>query len=329
MKYAKMLAASSIALGAVECTVAGAPGRSRPLRLAALGTEKSAPAKSGGMGEMQRWHEEAASSRLTCTRHEGRQVQRLRGGSDMMMKSKPAFVTKFQNGLSSSRAVIMWVIKVLLAAFTGLLTTSAVMVAFEFTAHKVRPATDLSEMMPDYLAALVLVGAVVGSVLGSWVLTKLSPSHPTVLALGVSSLFTAAQYMNLQVVAHPQWYKFMGLASFIPPYLLTSILGSGGLSSTAPRATSKALRFESPQKITINKSSPAADPQPATPGKSSGSSSKTPSTPKTPKASEDRAPKTPKSSVKTSSKTPSKTPGKSAMKDRDPKTPKTKTPKAK
>jgi hypothetical protein len=26
--------------------------------------------------------------------------------------------------------------------------------------------------------------------------------------------------MNLQVAAHPQWYKFMGLAFFIPPYLL-------------------------------------------------------------------------------------------------------------
>jgi len=184
---------------------------------------------------------------------------------------------------------------------------------------------DLSEIMPDYLAALVLAGAVLGSVLGSWVLTKLSPSHPTVLALGVSSLFTAAQYMNLQVVAHPQWYKFMGLASFIPPYLVTSLLGSGGLSSTAPRASSKALRFESPKKVT--KSSPAADPQPATPGKSMAYSSKTPSTPKTSKAPDDRTPKTPKSSVKISSKTPSKTPGKSAMKEA--KTPKSKTPKAK
>ena len=57
----------------------------------------------------------------------------------MLMKTKPAFLAKMQDGLASSRAAILWVIKGLLAAFTGLLTTSAVMVAFEFTAHKIRP----------------------------------------------------------------------------------------------------------------------------------------------------------------------------------------------
>jgi len=144
---AAMIAASSLALAATGCAavegVTGAPGlRShRPLRLSTQQLVEPATV-SAGMGEMQRWHLEAATSRQACTQHEeGGHVQRLRGGSDMMMKSKPAFVTKMQNSLSSSRAAIMWVIKGLLAAFTGLLTTSAVMVAFEFTAHKVRPAT--------------------------------------------------------------------------------------------------------------------------------------------------------------------------------------------
>jgi len=169
--------------------------------------------------------------------------------------------------------------------------------------------------MPDYLAGLVLAGAVVGSALGSWVLTKLSPSHPTLLALGVSSLFTAAQYMNLQVVAHPQWYRVMGLGSFIPPYLLISVLGSGGLSSATQRDAAKSLRFASPKK------EKAASPRKTTPSKSDAA----PNTPASAvRASEDKAPKTPKSSTKASAKTPSKTPGKT------PKTPKErKTPRAK
>lgn len=177
-------------------------------------------------------------------------------------------------------------------------------------------------MMPDYLAGLVLAGAVAGSVMGGWVLTKLSPSHPTVLALGVSSLFTAAQYMNLQVVAHPQWYKFLGLACFIPPYLLTSFFGSGSLSSAAPRGSGKSLRFASPKKPAAA-SSRSAD-APSTPGKSSSAGSRTPSTTKSKSASEDRAPKTPRSSSKAST-TPAKTPSK---KEKEPKTPKgAKTPK--
>ena len=174
-------------------------------------------------------------------------------------------------------------------------------------------------MMPDYLAGLVLAGAMVGSVLGSWVLTKLSPSHPTLLALGVSSLFTAAQYMNLQVVAHPQWYKFVGLASFIPPYLLTSILGSGGLSSATQHASPKSLRFESPKHATSPKKA-------STPSKSAGAMD-TPATPKIIRPPEDFVPKTPKSSNKDRS---GRTPGKTPSKNKESKTPKErKTPKAK
>jgi len=169
-------------------------------------------------------------------------------------------------------------------------------------------STDLTAMMPNALAALVLAGAVVGSVLGSWVLTKLSPSHPTVLALGVSSLFTAAQYMNLQVVEHPQWYKFLGLASFIPPYLVTSLLGSGGLSSPGVRAKSKALRFESPAK---NKPPPASPRSPRSAVKSPA-----PTTPaKSPAVTQ--TPKTPKSAAKTSARTP-KTDKKESKAERTP-----------
>lgn len=135
--------------------------RSRPLRLeassaeapelltgSARGLQMQLPTTSvsADMGEMQRWHEESAHTRLSSAQH---CAQHLRGGSDFgMMKSKPNVLTKLQNGLSSSRAAIMWVIKGLLAAFTGLLTTSAVMVAFEFTAHKVRPITGLSCSSP-------------------------------------------------------------------------------------------------------------------------------------------------------------------------------------
>lgn len=147
------------AAASVEGAMSGPLGtsRSRPLRLEASSAKVPelltgvtrglqallpTPSVSANMDEMQRWHEEAARSRLAAAQHG---AQHLRGGSDFgMMKSKPNVLTKMQNGLSSSRAAIMWVIKGLLAAFTGLLTTSAVMVAFEFTAHKVRPVTGLS-----------------------------------------------------------------------------------------------------------------------------------------------------------------------------------------
>ena len=170
-------------------------------------------------------------------------------------------------------------------------------------------------MMPDYLAGLVLAGAVVGSALGSWVLTKLSPSHPSVLALAVSSLFTAAQYMNLQVVAHPHWYRVMGLGSFIPPYLLISVLGSGGLSSATQRDSAKSLRFASPKK--------AASPRKIDPSKSVAAPT-TPSTPKADRASDDKASKTPKSTTKASTKTPNKTPSKTPKTPKERKTPKNK-----
>jgi len=154
------LAASSLALAAAsaeDCAL-GMPGsvRTRPLRLAALGAESPAllapggrdllPAHSAlhaaaGPGGAREGHD-AARSRLVYLSQQGRvqQCVRLRGGSDLM-KTKPAFLAKMQDGLASSRAAILWVIKGLLAAFTGLLTTSAVMVAFEFTAHKIRPVT--------------------------------------------------------------------------------------------------------------------------------------------------------------------------------------------
>jgi hypothetical protein len=160
-----MLAASSLALAAasVEDCVAGIPGsvRTRPLRLvghlSAEPHEQQRPMPLGGRCEllaqqcalhapggptgMRQWHEEAAHRGQA--RVQRRLCSRLRGGSDFgeAMKTKPAFLTKMQDGLASSRAAILWVIKGLLAAFTGLLTTSAVMVAFEFTAHKIRPVT--------------------------------------------------------------------------------------------------------------------------------------------------------------------------------------------
>ena len=272
---------------------------------------------SAEMGEMQRWH--AGRAARAGTRHEhsrtAARLQVLRGGSSAAgSATKPGLLVRAQNGLAASRAVILWFVKGLLAAFTGLLITSAVMVAFEFTAHKVSPVEDLTAMMPDYLAALVLVGAVVGSVLGSWVLTKLSPSHPTVLALGVSSLFTAAQWMNLQVVEHPLWYKWAGIASFIPPYILTSFLGTGGLSSTSSRKNaSKSLRFASPSKRTASPTRTEIK-SPKTPAKTP-SKSATKEAPKTPKSasggkSSASSGKAPKSAGKSAVKTPSKTPSK-------------------
>ena len=166
-----MLAASSLALAAasVEDCVAGIPGsvRTRPLRLVGhLSAEpheqqrtSSSPMPLGGKCEllaqqcvlhapggptgMRQWHEEAAHRGLARVQQRLCSRLGLRGGSDFgeAMKPKPAFLTKMQDGLASSRAAILWVIKGLLAAFTGLLTTSAVMVAFEFTAHKIRPVT--------------------------------------------------------------------------------------------------------------------------------------------------------------------------------------------
>jgi hypothetical protein len=157
------LTASSLALaatatvGAEGASATGAlPGsRSRPLRLAELGAEGQllrgasrdggAAASSGlssGLRGMQQWHAAARRCRPSAAR--GTELHRLRGGADlglMAPKQSLSRFTKLQNGLAASRASILWVIKGLLAAFTGLLTTSAVMVAFEFTAHKVRPVT--------------------------------------------------------------------------------------------------------------------------------------------------------------------------------------------
>jgi hypothetical protein len=53
----------------------------------------------------------------------------------------------------------------------GLLTTSSVMVAFEFTAQKLHPAAVAASQIPDTLALMVLAGAFAGSVLGSLVLS--------------------------------------------------------------------------------------------------------------------------------------------------------------
>ena len=39
----------------------------------------------------------------------------------------------------------------------------------------------------------VLVGAIVGSGLGGWVVTRLAPSNPLILSAIVGSLLTAAQ----------------------------------------------------------------------------------------------------------------------------------------
>ena len=154
------LTASSLALaatatvGAEGASAAGAlPGsRSRPLRLAELGAEGQllrgasrdggAAGLSAGLRDVQQWHAAARRCRPSAAR--GTELHRLRGGADLgLMAPKPSLsrFTKLQNGLAASRASILWVIKGLLAAFTGLLTTSAVMVAFEFTAHKVRPVT--------------------------------------------------------------------------------------------------------------------------------------------------------------------------------------------
>jgi hypothetical protein len=133
-------------------------GRSRPLRLARLeaaqepllprGTwellARRQTSVSAEMGEMQLWHDASEQRRQSSALERGG-LQALRGGAGMQaMKSKPAFLERVQNGLASSRAVIMWFVKGLLAAFTGLLTTSAVMVAFEFTAHKVSPITGMT-----------------------------------------------------------------------------------------------------------------------------------------------------------------------------------------
>jgi len=73
--------------------------------------------------------------------------------------------------LYAAKQGAVWAAKGMAAAFTGLLTTSSVMVAFEFTAHKLHPAAVAAAQVPDTLAALVLLGAVAGSVLGSLVLS--------------------------------------------------------------------------------------------------------------------------------------------------------------
>jgi hypothetical protein len=57
----------------------------------------------------------------------------------------------------------------------SLLTTSSVMVAFEFTAQKLHPAAVAAAQVPDTLALMVLAGAFAGSILGSLVLSVRLP----------------------------------------------------------------------------------------------------------------------------------------------------------
>eukprot|EP00960_Hanusia_phi_P030036 748346-Hanusia_phi.AAC.1 len=233
---------------------------------------------------------------------------------------QPQISIGFSSGLEASRAVLIWLLKSCIAIMTSLITTSAVMVAFEFTAHKIKP--DLQESgMPDLLAALVLAGSLVGSGLGGFVLTKLSPSHPTLLALLVSGLFTAAQSLNLQTVEHPPWYHVAGILSFIPPYLLASLqlwdkspiaMTFGALGNMSPKKT------KSPVKTTRFKLDPVYDQERESEhpdGDAHSAEDRTdtsePEKAKTPKKS--KTPKTPSSSKK-EYKTPKKTP---RRKDKD------------
>ena len=97
----------------------------------------------------------------------------------------------------------------MIAAFSSLLTTSAAMVTFEFTAQKIQPVM-ADNGLQHGVAALVTAGAVVGSVLGGYVVGKLSPSHPSMLALIVGLIFTAAQYLNLEAIEYPSWFPVAG-----------------------------------------------------------------------------------------------------------------------
>lgn len=159
------------------------------------------------------------------------------GGTDAKAKAKNPHLYAAKQGA-------VWAAKGMAAAFTGLLTTSSVMVAFEFTAHKLHPAAVAAAQVPDTLAALVLLGAVAGSVLGSLVLSKLAPSHPTAMAFVVAALFTAAQYLNIQTIDHPAWFNIAGMCAFIPPYVATALMARGGakkllaMMKTSGRASS-------------------------------------------------------------------------------------------
>jgi len=193
---------------------------------------------------------------------------RLRGGADAAAPARervnpppkmPMKIPKEAVYLSKSAAAI----------FVGLLTTSAVMVAFEFTAHKI--AASLPEAATEAIAGLVVAGGLVGSLFGGWVLARLAPSHPMLLALLTGTLFTGAQYLDQsnRSPGSPEWYNLAGLVSFVPPYLLSAFLSN--LAGLAPKRL-----------ISVKKSAASPSPKegktPAreTPRKSS-KSSKTPS----------------------------------------------------
>ena len=151
------------AAASVEGVISGSFGASRSCEAGVLAAQcgtsgllalQPLPDMSSDMKRMHRWHVEATHSRTACA-WQGAQL-RLRGGSDVGIQSKPSPFTKMQNGLAASRAGIMWVIKGLLAAFTGLLTTSAVMVAFEYTAHAVRPVSGLNTPLKCWLSPTLL-----------------------------------------------------------------------------------------------------------------------------------------------------------------------------
>jgi len=168
----------------------------------------------------------------------------LRGGSGSEVATKR---TPYKP--SVLRSALTWTGKALTASFSSLLTTSAAMVTFEFTAQKIHPAV-ADAGMPQSVALLVTVGAVVGSVLGGYVIGKLSPSHPFLLASIVGLIFTAAQYLNLDAVQHPPWFPMAGLLSFVPPYLaavaLTASASPRTIRIVAPPAPKKQASSKAP-----------------------------------------------------------------------------------
>ncbi|KAJ1472735.1 hypothetical protein T484DRAFT_1839106, partial [Baffinella frigidus] len=105
----------------------------------------------------------------------------------------------------------------------------------------------------------VVAGGLVGSLFGGWVLARLAPSHPMLLALLTGTLFTGAQYLDQsnRSPGSPEWYNLAGLVSFVPPYLLSAFLSN--LAGLAPKrliSVKKSAASPSPKEAPLLRQEP-------------------------------------------------------------------------
>jgi hypothetical protein len=124
-------------------------------------------------------------------------------------------------------------------ALLAVACTTVVMLVFEMVSalaagiDPLEPPKDV-RLIPAWAVLLVLAGSVLGALLGGWIVGRLSPWKPVVLAAIVGGLFTLGQVANLQSTPHPTWFVVPGLLAFLPAYLWMARSAAAGRADRIP-----------------------------------------------------------------------------------------------